>query len=107
MSYLDPKNSVTIIRGSTKIIEVTVTDDDSDPKDLTGGTMYFSVKKYLGDQVPVIQKSSADAQQIEFTYPRGGVARIYVTPADTQRLELRKYCPKLRKHTVHKESRKK
>ena len=25
----------------------------------------------------------------------------------TDRLELKKYCPKLRKHTVHKESRKK
>lgn len=25
----------------------------------------------------------------------------------TERLELMKYCPKLRKHTMHKESRKK
>ena len=25
----------------------------------------------------------------------------------TERLELKKYCPKLRKHTIHKESRKK
>jgi len=37
-------------------------------------------------------------------------ARNYRVPKEmrgTERLELMKYCPKLRKHTVHKESRKK
>jgi large subunit ribosomal protein L33 len=37
-------------------------------------------------------------------------ARNYRTPKEmrgTERLELKKYCPKLRRHTVHKESRKK
>ena len=36
--------------------------------------------------------------------------RNYRVPKEmrgTERLELKKYCPKLRKHTVHKESRKK
>jgi len=36
--------------------------------------------------------------------------RNYRTPKETRgtdRLELKKYCKKLRKHTVHKESRKK
>ena len=37
-------------------------------------------------------------------------SRNYRTPKETRgagRLELRKYCAKERKHTVHKESRKK
>ena len=37
-------------------------------------------------------------------------ARNYRTQKETrgtERLELKKYCPKLRKHTIHKESRKK
>jgi large subunit ribosomal protein L33 len=36
--------------------------------------------------------------------------RNYRVPKEmrgTERLELKKYCPKLRRHTVHKESRKK
>ena len=37
-------------------------------------------------------------------------ARNYRVPKETrgtERLELMKYCPKLRRHTLHKESRKK
>jgi large subunit ribosomal protein L33 len=36
--------------------------------------------------------------------------RNYRTPKETrgtERLELKKYCKKLRRHTIHKESRKK
>ena len=33
--------------------------------------------------------------------------RIQKETRGPERLELKKYCPKLRKHTVHKESRKK
>ena len=36
--------------------------------------------------------------------------RNYRVPKETrgtERLELKKYCPKLRRHTLHKESRKK
>ncbi len=33
--------------------------------------------------------------------------RVQKETRGTERLELKKYCPKLRRHTVHKESRKK
>ena len=33
--------------------------------------------------------------------------RVIKETRGTERLELKKYCPKLRRHTVHKESRKK
>ncbi len=33
--------------------------------------------------------------------------RVIKETRGTERLELMKYCPKLRKHTLHKESRKK
>jgi large subunit ribosomal protein L33 len=33
--------------------------------------------------------------------------RVIKETRGTDRLELKKYCPKLRRHTVHKESRKK
>ncbi|MFN9720717.1 MAG: 50S ribosomal protein L33 [Planctomycetota bacterium] len=33
--------------------------------------------------------------------------RVIKETRGTERLELMKYCPKLRRHTLHKESRKK
>ena len=33
--------------------------------------------------------------------------RVIKETRGTERLELKKYCPKLRRHTIHKESRKK
>jgi len=33
--------------------------------------------------------------------------RVSKETRGTERLELKKYCPKLRRHTIHKESRKK
>lgn len=33
--------------------------------------------------------------------------RVIKETRGTERLELKKYCPKLRRHTLHKESRKK
>lgn len=33
--------------------------------------------------------------------------RVIKETRGTERLELKRYCPKLRKHTLHKESRKK
>lgn len=91
MGFLDLENSVTVIRGSSKVLELVIEDDSDNPVDLTGGQIYFTVKKYVDDVEPLIQKSSSDVTQIEFTDPRGGVARIHLDPADTYLRDLRDY----------------
>lgn len=91
MGYLDPENWVEIIRGSSKDLELVIEDDEGEPVDLTGGQIYFTVKKHIDEVVPLIQKSSSDAAQIEFTDPKGGTSRIHLFPGDTYQLELREY----------------
>lgn len=91
MTYFDLENYIEIIRGTSKIIELAIEDDDGSPINLTGGQIYFTVKKDTDAVEPLIQKSSSLVTEVEFTDPKGGVARIYLYPGDTYRLELRKY----------------
>lgn len=44
---------------------------------------------------------------LECTETKARNYRVSKETRGTERLELKKYCPKLRRHTVHKESRKK
>lgn len=87
-----PENAVSIIRGSSKTLEMTVIDADTGkPADLTGGKVVLTVKEAVTDLNPVIQKISTDVTQAEITVPRGGIARIYLVPGDTQTLALKDY----------------
>lgn len=86
-----PVNAVSVIRGSSKTLELTVTDDTDKVVDLTGATLYFSVKTLIEDSHPLFQKRSTNVSEIEITKPRDGVARIYLSPADTQTLDPKEY----------------
>jgi hypothetical protein len=88
---LRPENALQVVRGSSKTIDLTVTNEDGNPVDLTGSTVYFTVKRLVTDASPLIQKKSSDALEIDIFDPRGGVARIYLNPADTQNLALNPY----------------
>lgn len=84
-SILAPSNSLSVIQGSSKTLELTVTNsDDNTPVDLTGATIYFTMKDVITDPQAVLQKISTDTAQIEITTPRDGKAQIKFLPADTK-----------------------
>lgn len=64
--------------GTTKTINITVKDADGVAVDLTGGTIYLTLKNAIDDAVPVIQKNVT-----VHTDPTAGVSQIVVDPADT------------------------
>jgi hypothetical protein len=95
VSLLFPENSIEIHRGQSKTLSLTVSemleDGTSKPVDLTGATVYFSVKVSETDQQPLFQKISTSPSQIEITTPRLGKVRIYLEPADTKTLDPHEY----------------
>ena len=88
-NILRPENLISVIRGTSKTFELEITDDDGAVVDLTGATLYFTVKAKLEDTNPLIQKKSSDALEIDIYDPRGGKAKIYLNPSDTQTLALK------------------
>lgn len=82
----------TMFRGDDKTFEITVKDSDDVAVDLTGGTMFFSVKETENDPTALITKDSAvGITEIEFTNPTGGIAQIKLVPADTRNLKAGEY----------------
>jgi len=83
VGLVQPENAVAIIKGTSRTYEIQVQDDHCAPVNLTGCIMYFTVKERKEDNAPLFQKTSQNALQIEFTDALGGIARVYVDPADT------------------------
>lgn len=83
---------ISMIRGDTLTLRLTVTDDDSELFDLTGSTLHFRVKQKVTDADPaLIIKSSALATEIEILLPqtditKKGRADIKLGPSDTDSL---------------------
>lgn len=88
-----PENYVTIFRGQSKTLIVTVLNPaDGKPLILDGASIYFTVRLEATEDAPVlIQKSTADALQVDITDSRRGVAEIYLIPTDTSGLDLGNY----------------
>ncbi len=84
-----PENGVEIISGTSKTLQVAVTDLDGNPVDITGSRIVLSVKLSSEDRNPLIQKTTDDPAQARLTKPQGGLAEIYFKPADTQNLDFR------------------
>lgn len=85
-------NEVTIVRGSSKTLELCVTDSEGHAIDLTGARIVFTMKCRIEDEQNVLQKDSDNgATEIEITEPREGKAKIKISPSDTQSLDLGKY----------------
>jgi hypothetical protein len=84
VSILLPENAVSVIRGSSKTLNLTVKDKHGEPVDLTGSTLYFTVKRKETDRDCLIQKISTDSAQIEIASPATqGTAQIFLQPSDT------------------------
>lgn len=80
------KQDLCIQQGTSKTLCVTVLDDAGDPVDLTGGSLYLTVRQNIGDVSPSILKTSADPLEIEIlpqVSPTIGQAKIYLIPGDT------------------------
>ena len=88
---LQPRNALTVYRGTNKTFVLTVTDGDAKPVNLTGARIVFTVKSRIEDQVPLLQKTSDSAAQILITTAASGLAEIYLLPADTARMAVRPY----------------
>lgn len=91
MAILLPKNSVEIVRGSSKTLKLKVTDGDGNIVNLTGATVYFTVKKSVKDEHALISKSSSNISEIEVANPTDGTALIYLIPQDTSSLGITNY----------------
>lgn len=90
-SMLLPQNSISIVRGTSKTLQVTVTKADGTYYDITGGKLVFTVKRALYEDVPLIQKLTTDAAQGVLTKPREGIAEFYLEPRDTNGLNPQNY----------------
>ena len=85
-------NTIEIYRGQSKTFEVTIVDDSGNPADLLGATLYFSVKRDLYDQTPIIRKTTATSLEAEILIPTTqGKARFYLVPTDTIVSDVGKY----------------
>lgn len=82
-----------IFRGNNKTFEVSIKDESGQNLDLTGATVYFMVKESVKDEdaSAKISKSSAVAGQIVITNAIGGLCEIYLVPADTSSLPVKRY----------------
>lgn len=88
---LQPKNAVQIIRGTSKTLQLTVVDSVSKPVDLTGARVVMTVKDRFEDTKNVFQKTSDAGTQVLITDAKGGIAQIFINPADTQDREIKQY----------------
>lgn len=109
MALLAPSGALSIYRGTTKTLALTViqsgvTDSEGNPVPvplLSGQVrILFSVKSQEDDKPALIQKTSDDPAQVLIVHPTGGKARIFLTPADTQHLDPGTYRFDIRLHYI-------
>ena len=85
-------SSVEVYKGESKTLQLTILDCERNAVDLTGATLYFTVKGNLNDCKVLFQKTSAQASEILILSPAtDGVAEIYISPSDTSALDAGDY----------------
>ncbi len=72
--------------GESATYRLSVVDGDNAAVDISGWTLYFTVKKFSTDAEPLIYKTSGNAAEIVITDGEAGLAEVYVTPSDTEDL---------------------
>lgn len=82
-----PENTIEIVKGTNRTLEVVITDLDCEPIDITGGRVVLSVKETIDDEFPLIQLDSLVPAEGSLTEPRIGKAQMLVVPANTQNLQ--------------------
>jgi hypothetical protein len=93
MSVLFPGNSISVIRGSTKIFQLQLLDASATPRplDISGAYLMMTIKRVMEDTEILMFKTSNRLDQIEIVAPREGRALIKFIPEDTHRLDPKQY----------------
>jgi archaellin len=87
-----PDNTIVLVKGSSKRLQLTVTEQDGKtPVDLTGCKVLMTVKRDASDPTALLQKSSDQISQIEITSPTHGLAQIKFVPTDSRGIDTRQY----------------
>lgn len=91
-SLLEPQNALQVFKGESKTLKLTILQPDPDnpggciPLDISGSTLYFTVKERADSPEVLIRKTSVSLVEIELSDPRAGIARIFLIPSDTSGL---------------------
>lgn len=76
-------SEITINRGNTFSGTVTITNSDGTPKDITGYTLFFTVKKNSNSITTDDSDAMISKTVTSHTNPSGGISAIYLSPTDT------------------------
>lgn len=89
---LESSTAIQIYKGQSKNLRLFVLDKKTrQPVDLTGASIYLTVKSKVASADVILRKTSADILEINIDQPLAGQALIYFTPVDTLNLECRGY----------------
>lgn len=84
-------SAVSISRGASKTLRVTVKDAAGAPVNLTNATVYATVRTQVEASTAAITKVSTNAAQAAVTDGPGGICEVYFTPSDTSALAAAEY----------------
>jgi len=81
---LDTANGISVYKGASKLLLLTVVAADGTPVSINGAKLWFTVKRAIQDPLPVFQKQSTNPAEIAIVAPDVGKAEISILPSDTQ-----------------------
>ena len=92
-------NAIELYKGQSKDLEIAIVSEtvesgvsSTQAQNLTGATVYFTVRSRPGEPSAMITKSSADPSQISIPSPAtAGKAILYIEPSDTAHLNAGMY----------------
>lgn len=88
----EENQDVTIYSGDTRLLSVTVYDENDDLVDISGGIIDWIVRSYPGATLSYISKSTLQGTtSIELDEPASGSFIIYLYPTDSANLAGRYY----------------
>ncbi len=88
---LTPENGITIFKGASKTLKLSVVDAAGKPVAINGALIIFTIKRDIKDPQPLLQKKSTNGAEVLITAPDVGHAEIYLLPSDTQTWDVRTY----------------
>lgn len=82
---------VQLYRSTNRTIELAVEDSTGRPYDLTGGVLYFTVKKKESDSSASFALDTADPVKGAIVEAKAGLVEFYVIPSNTSGLAVGTY----------------
>lgn len=90
---------ITLTKGETKNLQITVTDGDGAAVDLTGSTIDFAVRTSHADTTDLIALTGTEgggAGDVTWDNPAGGIATLNIEPSDTASVDSGSYVHRLK-----------